>query len=177
MIDYKVLEQNLVDLMKEEQAKLGYRKESIRFYYPLSSLNHFFKSNASAEEMQEILDGLPDQMRKKYGDIQCSHKGDRFCVTLPEKASEYVHMHMEENEFIRQLVELIAKHDTTMQQIFELFESQKDECVIKHIDKDEFDVLIYFKGEKDPYYYCLKDEGCHIIYHRFLPEDYEDLWR
>ena len=27
----------------------------------------------------------------------------------------------------------------------------------------------------DRYYYCFKDEGCHIIYHRFLPEDYEDL--
>ena len=27
----------------------------------------------------------------------------------------------------------------------------------------------------DAYYYCFKDEGFHFIYHRFLPEDYEDF--
>ena len=38
---YERLEKSLIDLVKEEQAKLGYRKEMIRLYYPLSSLNHF----------------------------------------------------------------------------------------------------------------------------------------
>lgn len=40
----------------------------------------------------------------------------------------------------------------------------------------KFDRLIRFAdNSKDPYYYCFKDEGCHIIYHRFLPEDYADF--
>ena len=34
------LEQNIIDMIKEEQAKLGYRRENIRLYYPLSSLVH-----------------------------------------------------------------------------------------------------------------------------------------
>ena len=38
------LEKNLIDIIKEEQAKLGFRKEAIRLYYPLSSLNHFFEA-------------------------------------------------------------------------------------------------------------------------------------
>lgn len=42
-------------------------------------------------------------------------------------------------------------------------------------DTDEFDCCFYFTEGKDPYLYCFKDEGCHIIYHRFLPEDFEDL--
>lgn len=33
---YERLEKSLIDLVKEEQAKLGYRKEMIRLYYPLS---------------------------------------------------------------------------------------------------------------------------------------------
>ena len=33
-----------------------------------------------------------------------------------------------------------------------------------------------FIEREDPYYYCFKDEGFHIIYHRFLPEDYKDLY-
>ena len=38
---YKYLERSLIDIVKEEQAKLGYRKEEVRLYYPLSTLNHF----------------------------------------------------------------------------------------------------------------------------------------
>ena len=34
---YKRLEQSLIDIVKEEQAKLGYRKEEVRLYYPLST--------------------------------------------------------------------------------------------------------------------------------------------
>lgn len=42
---YDKLERNLIDIVKEEQAKLGFFKEDIRLYYPLSSLNHFFNAN------------------------------------------------------------------------------------------------------------------------------------
>ena len=42
-MDFARLEKNIIDVIKEEQAKLGYRKEKIRLYYPLSSLNHFFQ--------------------------------------------------------------------------------------------------------------------------------------
>lgn len=52
---YERLEKSLIDLVKEEQAKLGYRKEMIRLYYPLSSLNHFMETNADSEEMRSSL--------------------------------------------------------------------------------------------------------------------------
>ena len=35
------LEENLIDMVKEQQAKLGFRPEVIRLYYPVSTLNHF----------------------------------------------------------------------------------------------------------------------------------------
>ena len=41
-MNYNRLETSLIDVIKEEQAKLGYMKEKISLYYPLSSLNHFF---------------------------------------------------------------------------------------------------------------------------------------
>ena len=47
---YSKLEKNLIDLMKEEQANLGYRKEAVRLYYPLSSLNHLF----DAEDIERL---------------------------------------------------------------------------------------------------------------------------
>ena len=38
-MNYNRLETSLIDVIKEEQAKLGYMKEKISLYYPLSSLN------------------------------------------------------------------------------------------------------------------------------------------
>ena len=48
---YERLEKSLTDTIKEEQAKLGFRKEAIRLYYPLSSLNHFFDVQEGEEQM------------------------------------------------------------------------------------------------------------------------------
>ena len=47
-MNYNRLENSLIDVIKEEQAKLGYMKEKIRLYYPLSSLNHFFGNETDA---------------------------------------------------------------------------------------------------------------------------------
>ena len=58
-MNYNRLETSLIDVIKEEQAKLGYMKEKISLYYPLSSLNHFFESKADAAGMMEILKDFP----------------------------------------------------------------------------------------------------------------------
>ena len=151
---YKKLQDSLIDVIAEEQAKLGYMKEPIRLYYPLSSLHHFFESEGDAEAMQESLGGFPEATKEIFGEVQVSHKGDRFCFFLSEHATEYVHEHRE---------------------VKELFRSQTSECAMEPMDNGEFDLMIRFVDSEDPYYYCFKDEGCHIIYHRFLPEDYADF--
>ena len=67
-MNYNRLETSLIDVIKEEQAKLGYMKEKISLYYPLSSLNHFFESNADAAGMMEILKDFPAYMKEKFAD-------------------------------------------------------------------------------------------------------------
>ena len=172
---YERLEKSLIDLVKEEQVKLGYRKEMIRLYYPLSSLNHFMETNADSEEMQELLADFPKAAEDIFGEVGITHAKDRFCFALSEKVSEYVHENMKPNEFIKELVELVAKHGCTMEDIEVLFRSHSDKIVTEPMDNGEFDRMIRFKEGEDKYYYCFKDEGCHIIYHRFLPEDYADF--
>ena len=48
-MNYNRLETSLIDVIKEEQAKLGYMKEKISLYYPLSSLNHFFGNETDGD--------------------------------------------------------------------------------------------------------------------------------
>ena len=164
---YDKLERNLIDIVKEEQAKLGFFKEDIRLYYPLSSLNHFFNANDSADEMQMRLDTLPESITSKLGQIEVSHKGDRFCFHIPQEGTVYVH---------DLLVELVGKHGCTMNEILDLFHTYSENIITEEMNNGEFDRLIRFAdNSEDPYYYCFKDEGCHIIYHRFLPEDYADF--
>ena len=175
-MNYNKLETSLIDVIKEEQAKLGYRKEKISLYYPLGALNHFFKSQADAAGMMEILREFPSYIKGKFGEVVVSHRGDRFCFTVSEKASEYVHNNMKENEFIKDLIGLISHHGCKMEDIFELFRQHSDQITIKEMHSDEFDYMICFENNsEDTYRYCFKDEGCHIIYHRFLPEDYEEF--
>ena len=166
---YDKLERNLIDIIKEEQAKLGFFKEDIRLYYPLSSLNHFFSATDTADEMQTRLNALPDSLTEKLGQINVSHKGDRFCFHIPKEGTVYVHDNTAPNEFIKSLVELVAKHGCTMNEILNLFHTYSQNIITEKMNNGEFDCLIRFADKpEDTYYYCFKDEGCHIIYHRFF---------
>ena len=231
-LDYSNLERSLIDVIKEEQAKLGYYREDIRLYYPLSSLNHFWGTDVNADKMQKILEGTGEnvdetrnivegkeagsataesivgdkkagsataelivgdkkegsataepivagmnaRLSDKLGMVEVSHRGDRFCFHILPEGVEYVHENTKENEFIRELVNLVAKHGCTIDQIYELFTARSDRVGREKMDNGEFDERIWFEDDADdPYYYCFKQEGGHMIYHRFLPEDYEDF--
>ena len=203
-LDYSNLERSLIDVIEEEQAKLGYYREDIRLYYPLSSLNHFLGTDVNADKMQKILEGTGEnvdetrnivegkeagsataepivagmnaRLSDKLGMVEVSHRGDRFCFHILPEGVEYVHENTKENEFIRELVNLVAKHGCTIDQIYELFTAHSDRVGREKMDNGEFDERIWFQDDADdPYYYCFKQEGGHMIYHRFLPEDYEDF--
>ena len=62
---FEKLEKNLMDVVLEEQAKLGFRREKIRLYYPLSTLNHLLGTQDTAEQMEVTLAGQPDQFIDK----------------------------------------------------------------------------------------------------------------
>lgn len=83
---YKRLYKNLIDIIKEEQAKLGFRRESIRLYYPLSSLNHFFETQDTEEQMKNRLHEIPDFIKETLGDIKVTSKKKDFVSTFQKKA-------------------------------------------------------------------------------------------
>ena len=114
-MDYQALEEHIKDSVMEEQAKLGFRKEVIRLYYPVGMLNNLFGTAYDAEEMQQALTGFADFAKEHLGEVMITHKKDRFCLLLPEETSVYVHEHKKENEFIHQLVNLITSHETDME--------------------------------------------------------------
>ena len=95
---FKRLEKNLIDIIKEEQAKLGFRKEEIRLYYPLISLNHFFEADDDVDEMQTRLEQFPEEVKKKLGDICVTHKKtDSACIFQNREVSMYMNIRQKMN--------------------------------------------------------------------------------
>lgn len=66
-MDYKALEEHIKDSVMEEQAKLGFRKEVIRLYYPVGMLNNLFGTDYDAEEMQKALTGFAGFVKERLG--------------------------------------------------------------------------------------------------------------
>lgn len=69
------LRNNLIDIIREEQAKLGFREEKIRLYYPLSSLNHLLEAHDDADAMNARLAAMPAEITDTLGDVVVTHKG------------------------------------------------------------------------------------------------------
>ena len=63
-----------------------------------------------------------------------------------------------------------------MEQVLTLFGRYCDQVCVKQVVEGDFDYVIYFQNETpDAYRYCFSVEGEHVIYHRFLKEDYFDF--
>jgi hypothetical protein len=175
-MDYSRLIKNISEVIKEGQIKLGYRKETIRLYYPLKSLNRFLQTDYDILQMQEALKGFCKEVEGQFGEVVITNEAERFCFRLSPQASEYIHVNMGDGGFIQDFVHTVSKHGITMDEVFAQFHKYSDCVHIEKVSHGEFDYLVYFEdGKPDDFRYCLTDEGCHIIYHRFTIEDYEDF--
>lgn len=175
-MDFARLETHIVDMIKEEQIKLGYRQETIRLYYPLQSLNRLLAQKLDIEQMQASLHEFIRYAKDHLGEMQISSHGERFCFAIPPEGVDYVHDNTDENEFLCDFIKVIATHGCTIEDVLAQFHRHSDHVKMERIKNGEFDYLIYFEdGIPDDYRYCIADEGCHLIYHRFMPEDFEDF--
>ncbi|MCM1308620.1 MAG: DUF3877 family protein [Butyrivibrio sp.] len=175
-MNFDRLKQNIIDVIKEEQLKLGYRPETVRLYYPLGSLNNFFGQKCTVPQALELLEDFCAEACGELGEIKISSQGERFCFAVPEAGAQYVSSHTLDNEFIKELIDAVRAHGCGMEEVFAVFKRHSDRLHIEKLDNGEFDWLIYFEdGRPDGYYYCFSSDGLHTTYHRFLPEDYADF--
>ena len=80
------LRKSIVDAIEEGQLKLGYREETIRLYYPLSSLCTLMHQSMDAAEMTRALATFSEQVKGELGEIEVSRKGERFCLAVGARA-------------------------------------------------------------------------------------------
>ena len=177
--DYGRLRGYLCDMIQEEQLKLGFVQETIRFYSPCASIGYILGlSDRSCDSVFGALAGFADTVRENFGDIEITRcSGQRICFLIPAQGAVYVHEHGKENPFLAKLVECFGRHEITPSDVQKVFEKWSDRVQCVHIGNAEFDDVYYFAdGVPDDYRYCVKFDEGHAFYHRFLREDFEELF-
>lgn len=173
-MEFEKLHQNIIDVIEEGQIKLGYREEEIRLYYPLGSLCAFLGEAMDGEAMQAALERFAGAQADTLGKLAVSHCGERFELIVPAQGVAYVHAHTNPQGFLTAFIRLVERHGTTIDDVIALFKRYSSRVHVERANHGEFDVLVYFEdGTPSDFYYCLTDEGCHVIYHRFTKADYE----
>lgn len=178
-MDSDKLIKNMVDQIVEAQIKLGYVKETFRVYYPLTSLNSFLGTEAgSIEEMLTLLNEEPAFSDTVLGKITFKASRGRIEVSIPPEGTEYVYREVPVPDFLRDIIDLFGRnHHCTLDDIRRIFEKYSNNYVCEKMpDGMDFDFVLHFNDpDIDPYYYCIKEEMGHTIYHRFTETDYLDL--
>ena len=129
----------------------------------------------SIEKLQQELEWFGGHI-EHLGNVTVSHKKDRFCLCVPPEGAVYVHEQVPDNPFLKEWITAVSVHGCTLEKLLEICERYSNHTVVEQIKDSEFDVLIYFADQKpDAYYYCVKFEGSHVIYHRFMKADYEEM--
>ncbi|MBQ3665254.1 MAG: DUF3877 family protein [Lachnospiraceae bacterium] len=171
---------NITDQIKEAQVKLGYAKETMRFYYPVSSLNEILGTDYPDEKiMAKDLNANEEMKNTVLGELKFETHGGRIEISVPPKGVEYVWQNVEASMFLLDLINLFkSHHHCELSDITKIFHKYSDNFQCEKMPEGmDFDYVIYFtESGIDEYYYCIKMEMGHTIYHRFTREDYEMMF-
>ncbi len=185
------LQRNIVEQIKEAQIKLGFAKEIIRLYYPVASLCALLEiDEISGTELVHQLEEDDELKNTMLGHIKFALcKGERIEIQIPVEGAVYVHEHIDNPPFLIEIINLFSHghmheeenesehHGITIDDICACFAKYNSNYICEKMSPDtDFDYVLYFPNkEPDEWYYCVKFEMNHAIYHRFTYTDYKNL--
>lgn len=176
-MDIDRLIENLTEQIKEAQLKLGYAKEAIRLYFPIQSMCGLLHMEVrSGKELVDLLKEEKGFENTVLGNIYFTLcRDDRIEVCIPEIGAVYVYEQVPNPPFLEKVIELFkGNHHLTIEKICECFAAFNNcyKCE-KMKPESDFDYVLYFPDHSpDSWYYCIKMEMGHTIYHRFTETDF-----
>lgn len=175
-MNFERLEENLIDNIKEAQLKLGYDNRPMSLNYMAASLK-----NLTGEDVtDDLLSAFSEYVSPRLGKLTFRGIKDGICITISAEGTSYVNT-LSGYDFLAELIKKVSGH-SSLEEVTAVFRRYSDNVVIEESSSEEFDLLAYFPDKSpDEYYYCLAAEpcisgGCHAMYHRFIREDYEEIF-
>ncbi len=135
-------------------------------------------SSAHAAALLRLLENEFQDPDPQLGSLGFARTGSRIEVSVPPEGVRFVHDKIPDPPFLKDLVHLFETHPScTLDEIRQVFNKyDAGYSCLKMPDGTDFDYCLHFpKGSTDSYYYCVKEEMGHTIYHRFTEEDYKAL--
>lgn len=135
-------------------------------------------SDADVESLCHQLCNHPDLANSRLGRLEFSVHDGRIMVSIPPEGVVYVHEQVPEPAFLKDLVTLFQEHHgCSLADVEAVFAKYSSHYICEKMPEGtDFDYCIRFlDGQVDNYYYCLKAEMGHMIYHRFTKADYEQI--
>ena len=175
-MNFERFEKNLIDNIKEAQLKLGYDNRPMSLNYMTASLKNLIGEDITDNLLSEFSEyALP-----RLGNLTFHPIKDGICITIPAEGTSYVNS-LSGYDFLAELIKIVSSH-ASLEEVTAVFGKYSDNVVIEESAGEEFDLLVYFPDKApDEYFYCLAAEpcisgGCHAMYHRFIREDYEEMF-
>ena len=170
--DFKALEDNLVYVATEALIKMG-GNEPVGLYYPAATLISIL-GGVEKERLNCVLEDFASFVFDRLGEIGVEKSGDRYRITLGEKALDYARKGLGDCAFLKDLIEYSKTYPADMDGVTAIFKKYSDKVVCKPQQSEEFDFLVYFEdGAPDGFYYCIKFEDGEMHYHRLAPADFK----
>ena len=176
-IDFLSLKNNIIDVIKESQIKLGFSSNEANLNYPLDSLNYLLSGKYTVMEMKKVLDEFTDYVKSELGSIKVANSQNNFCITVPIEGVKYIDEKIQGSPFLYEFINLLKSNcNVTIDNILQVFNKYSDNVECIEVNNDEFNYLVYFKdGVPDNFRYCIDIDLGHATYHRLTPADYESL--
>lgn len=171
------LENTIIDIIKEQQVKLGYVEETVRLYFPDTSMTSLLNINTdNKSELEQRLAKSCAECKEHLGNVLFTNSNGRICIIIPPEGGSYVHDKVQTSPFLVDIIKLFSNHHISIEDVCGIFKKYSADYVCEKQSTNEFDYLLYFNDKSiDKYYYCVKFEGEHAIYHRFARHDVQEL--
>lgn len=174
-MNFGLLKNNLVSVIKESQIKLGYESISFGVNYVTPSLLHLLK-DVSEGDLYQVLIDFCIEYEDVFGRIEVVKNDTGYRLNVPAKGVDYVYSTYDDGDFLVKFVNEIRNPLATVESVIDVFRSFSSEVHIEKIENGEFDYLVYFEnGEPDDFWYCIDVEDLGMTYHRFMKDDYLDF--
>ena len=176
-MDRDRLIENLIEQIKEAQLKLGYAEETIRLYFPVQSMCGLLRiESRSGKELILQLEKEKEFENTVLGNIRFTLcKDDRIEVCISAEGAAYVYEQIPDPPFLVSVIELFQNnHHLTIEKVCECFAKFNNSYICRKMkDGTDFDYVLCFADHNpDSWYYCIKMEMGHTVYHRFTERDY-----
>ena len=171
------LTRNLRDNLAELTVKIGYPDSDIKFNYPKSCLKGIFGNRQMTDgELYSCLDKYFAENCELLSDSGYRGGKEIVVITLSRVGAVSLLREKEESELVTKLCHAVTVSGATKEEIHGIFLSVSQEAKFLSFDNLDFDELIYTPDGTDPYFYLFSYEPTHTEYHRFLPDDFREIY-